>query len=153
MKKIKLFLLMICIVSSFLLSGCDQITDLLAQFGGEEETVQFELDNMTLVEGEEATLPSEITVGEKTFAVEYSSDADNVAVDGNKITALAKGKCQINVSAEGASGSFTVTVKERGILSVRSITLKAGETAQIKSTLSSKDLDCEVSFTFEGNDI
>ena len=153
MRKIKSLLMMICFVSTFLLSGCDQITDLLAQFGGEEETVQFELDNMTLVEGEEATLPSEITVGEKTFTVEYSSDGDNVAVDGNKITALAKGKCQINVSAEGASGSFTVTVKERGILSVRSVTLKAGETAQIKATLSSKDLDCEVIFTFEGNDI
>jgi hypothetical protein len=110
-------------------------------------------DDITLVEGETAELPLTVKADDEEFAIEYTAENDKVTVDGGTLTAVSAGKCKIIAKAGSSEKAFTVTVLERGILSVQNITLAAGETAKIKAIISSKDIKCEIKFTFEGSDI
>jgi hypothetical protein len=57
MKKIRFAFLVFSLAFSVLMMGCDQISDLIANFGGEETVIEMSYDDITLVEGETAELP------------------------------------------------------------------------------------------------
>ena len=145
MKKFKILSLLILTVALILLCGCDKLLG--------ATTMSLSFDDIAMVEGEKIALPQILLNGEEEIEIKYSSSSECVKIEDFGIVAVSDGECVITVTAGELETSFNVSVTERGNLIVGNIELEEGETKKIKANITSKELECEVNYTFSGNNI